>query len=138
MAKPKKKRKKSGPAHRPQVHLTEEQYHERLLTLLEAREAHYDGHNNYFDLGGGQRHQIVKDEFDLVARREGIPVMVHPVKGKPTLAFVFPPAERPPAEVIVCSGDGTIKHRIAPPEKSMKTPPAEADSETSDLAIPET
>ena len=133
MAKPKKKRKKSGSVNRPYVNLTEEQYHERLLILLEARETHYDNQNAFYDLGGGQRQQVVKAEFDLVARREGIPVMVHPVKGKPTLAFVFPPAERPPAEVIVCAADGTIKHRVTPPEKSLNTSPAGADSENSDL-----
>lgn len=137
MAKPKKKRKKNGPVQRPQIHLTEEQYQDRLLTLLEAREAHYDGHNNYFDLGGGQRHQIVKAEFDMVARREGIAVMVHPIKGKPTLAFIFPQIKRPPAEVIVCAPDGTLKHRATPSENSMSSPPAGPDSETLDLSLPE-
>ncbi|CAM2009646.1 hypothetical protein [Acanthopleuribacter pedis] len=94
---------------RAQIQLNDEQYVARLLVLLEAREAQYDNQNVYFDLGGGERQQIVKAEFDLVARREGIPVVVHPVKGKRTLAFVFPPRSRPKPRVIVRGPDGEIK-----------------------------
>lgn len=64
---------------------------------------------NYFDLGGGERPQVVKAEFDHVARREKFPVLVHPNKGKPTLAFVFPPRPVREPDVIARGPDGGIK-----------------------------
>lgn len=108
-SKDKKRRGKQSQLARPQVHLTDEQFIQRLLVLLEAREAYYDNQNVYFDLGGGERQQIVKAEFDLVARREGIAVLVHPVKGKRKLAFVFPPRSRPEPRVIVHGPNGVVK-----------------------------
>lgn len=109
-----KSRKKKGVSRKPhsthpKINLTDDQYNQRLLTLLEAREAQNNGQHVYFDLGAGERPQVVKAEFDHVARREKIPVLVHPVKGKPTLAFVFPPGPAREPEVIVRGRDGGIK-----------------------------
>ena len=116
MAKSKKKKRAARTAQtaRPQVILTDEQYIQRLLVLLEARDAHDHNQNTYFDLGGGERPQIVKAEFDLVARREQIKVLVHPVKGKRTLAFVFAPETQPDAEIMIRDANGTIKFRSDP------------------------
>ncbi len=113
MAKSKKRNRtpKQNKNVRAQVQLNDEQYIARLLVLLEGREAHYDNQNVYFDLGGGERQQIVKAEFDFVARREGIPVLVHPIKGKRALAFVFPPRARPEPRVEIRGPDGKIKFR---------------------------
>lgn len=107
-----KQRKRGGKA-KPLLHqtvnLTEEQYIDRLLVLLEAREAHYDSQNAFFDLGGGERQHLVKAEFDFVARQEKIPVLVHSVKGKRTLVFVFPPGSRPKPQVVVRGKNGERK-----------------------------
>lgn len=113
MAKSKKKKSaaRTTQTARPQVTLTDEQYIQRLLVLLEARDAHDHDQNTYFDLGGGERPQIVKAEFDLVARREQIKVLVHPVKGKRTLAFVFVPETKPEPKVIILDAGGKVKYR---------------------------
>ncbi|CAM2009601.1 hypothetical protein [Acanthopleuribacter pedis] len=113
MAKSKKKKRatRTSQSSRPQVKLSEAMYSQRLLLLLEARDAHDHHENTYFDLGGGERPQIVKAEFDFVARREKIQVLVHPVKGKRTLAFVFPPRDKPKPAVVIRDADGNIKYR---------------------------
>ncbi len=139
MAKTKKKRNKTTNPHRPHVQLTDQQYRERLLVLLEARETHYDDQNAFFDLSGGQRQAVAQAEFELVARREKIPVMIVPIKGKPTLGFVFPPGKRPSPQVLVRGPGGEIKFRSPAPEQEETAEESSAalPTDESDLALSE-
>ena len=109
-AKTKKKKPTKSPVS-PPVQLSQEQYQQRMLILVAAYEAFQTDQHVYYDLGSGERPQKVQAEFEHIARREKIPVYITPVKGKPTLAFVFPPRKKSPPQVVVRDAEGTVKFR---------------------------
>lgn len=105
MSKKVRKKKKSKPRR-----LSQERFN-RYYIALESGEDSSVGNYIYWDLAGGERAHLVKADFEFVARKSKIEVIVTIERGERSLRLTFPPSK--PAKVTVRRGEKElISHEL--------------------------
>jgi len=88
-----KRRKKKQTVSNRVPQLREERYRRILQWLIGAQDASH-GHSVFYDLGPGERPDVVLAHFKLVAKREGFDVAIgFTSRDKKTLSLVFAPVQ---------------------------------------------
>lgn len=100
-----KKRKRKS-TQKPTVSLTEARYQKLLLILIEAWDSSSCGQDLFWDFGSGERPQKIISEFQFVAKKESIPLVITHVGESLKLAF---PTESQKLMVRVKSSSGSLR-----------------------------
>lgn len=103
-----KKRKPKSKSNSPPS-LSDARYQKLLIILLEAWESAEQGQDVFWDFGSGERPKKIIGEFQLVAKKESIPVKI--TNQGTSLRLKFPEDSRP-IQVRVKSKSGQIKAQV--------------------------